>query len=221
MTDVARLFADTIRDGGTIFITGCSHSSIFAQEVFYRAGGLMLINPIFLPGMTLENPPPTRTSKYERISGIAESVLSESAIRAGDILVIASISGRNIVPIEMAIWAREHGVRVVALTSSRYSGTVPSRHASGKRLFELADIILDVLSPPGDAVLDIAGLTVRTAPTSTVIGIAILHSVIAQAIEILIEYGLTPPVFMSANLDGGDAHNAQILEQYKDRIHYM
>lgn len=221
MERVAKLFADTVKEGNTLYITGCSHSSIFAQEVFYRAGGFLLMNPIFLPGMTLETPPPTRTSKFERIPGIAAAVLSEIPIQRGDVLVIASISGRNAVPVEMALWAREHCIKVVALTSREYSESVQSRNHSGKRLFELADCTLDVHSPPGDAVLAIAGLPVKTAPTSTVVGITILHAVISEAIERLIEAGVNPPVFLSANLDGADERNKQLLEEYRSRIHYM
>lgn len=217
---VAALFAQTICSGGTLFITGCSHSSIFAQEIFYRAGGLMLINPLFLPGMTLEQPPASRTTRFERISGIAEAVLAESPVRAGDVLIIASISGRNVVPIEMALWARTHGVTVVALSSLRYASEVSSRHPSGRMLHECADHVLDVPAPPGDAVLEIPGLTVKTAPISTVIGVAMLHAVIAETLCCLLESGVTPPVFASANVEGGDALNRQLFETYKDRIHY-
>jgi uncharacterized phosphosugar-binding protein len=221
MVQAARLFADTVTSGSTIYITGCSHSSIFAQEVFYRAGGFMLMNPIFLPGMTLETPPVTRTTKLERLPGYAEIIMSETPVKQGDTIVIASVSGRNDVPVEIALWAREHGVKVVALTSVVYSQNVQSRHKSGQRLMELADCVLDVMSPPGDAALDIPGLPVRTAPTSTVIGVTMLHAVISETIQLLLERGFEPPVFLSANLDGADEKNRQMLEQYKDRIHYM
>lgn len=221
MVRVAKLFAETIREGRTIYITGCSHSSIFAQEAFYRAGGLMLMNPIFIPGMTLETPPVTRTTKFERISGIAGAVLSETAIRERDVLVIASISGRNDVPVEMALWARERQIHVVALTSTLYSSSVPSRHSSGKRLYELADYLLDVRSPVGDAILDIEGLPVKTAPSSTVIGVTMLHGVISQTIAYLLEAKITPPVFLSGNLDGADEQNQRLLNEYKDRITYL
>jgi len=220
MEQVAELLADTVKRGGVIYIAGCSHSSIFAQEVFYRAGGFMLVNPIFLPGMTLETPPVSRTSKFERISGIAEAVLSETPIGKNDVLIIASVSGRNDVPVEMAQWAREHGVKVAALTSTLYSQNVRSRHKSGKRLFELADYILDMRTPFGDAVLDIEGLPVKTAATSTVVGVTMLHAVISETIQKLLDSGITPPVFMSGNLDGADEHNQRILKQYKDKITY-
>lgn len=221
MEQTAALLSDTIIQGGTIYITGCSHSSIFAQEAFYRAGGLMLINPVFLPGMNLDVPPATRTTRFERISGIAAAVLAETKIKQGDVLIIASISGRNAVPVEMALWAKEHGITVVALTSVSYSKSTQSRHVSGKQLFELADIVLDVMCPIGDAVLKIEGLPEKTAPTSTAAGVVILHAVISEAIENLIKAGVTPPVFLSSNLDGGEEHNKLMLEKYKDRIHYL
>jgi uncharacterized phosphosugar-binding protein len=219
--ETAKLLSDTIINGNSIFITGCSHSSIFAQEVFYRAGGFMLINPVFLPGMNLNELPATRTTKFERVPGIAEAVLSESKIREGDVLIIASISGRNVVPVEMALWAKEHGVKVIGLTSMEYSSGINSRHTCGKRLFELSDIVLDVMCPKGDAVLSMEGLPVKTAPISTITGVAIMHAVISETIHDLIERGVTPPVYLSANLDDGEAHNNRMLEKYRKQIHYI
>lgn len=221
MEAAAKLFTETISNGNTIFITGCSHSSIFAQEVFYRAGGLMLINPIFLPGMTLDTIPITQTTRYENILGIGTAVLSESKIRKGDTLVIASISGRNTVPVEMALWARDNGIKTIALTSINYSKAVKSRHPSGKNLYEVTDLILDVMCPKGDAVLEIEGLPEKTAPASTISGIAMLHAIISETISNLITLGITPPVYLSANLDGGDEHNRRMLEKYRDQIHYV
>lgn len=220
MEQTALLLADTAASQHAIYIFGCSHSSIMAQEVFYRAGGLALVNPIFAPGMTLEAPPATRTTKFERISGIAEAVLSETPIRAGDALIICSISGRNVVPIEMAEYARKHGIRTVAVTALAYANSVASRHPSGYKLHELADIVLDCCSEPGDAVLELPGLPVKTAPTSTIACVAMLHPIMARTIELLIQRGYTAPVFLSANMDDGDAHNRALLEQYQSVIHY-
>ncbi|MDF2648029.1 MAG: sugar isomerase protein [Paenibacillus sp.] len=221
MNEVAELLADTVVSNHTIYITGCSHSSIFAQEVYFRAGGFMLMNPLFLPGMVLGVPPVTLTSRYERIPGIAQAVLEESPIQKGDVLIVASVSGRNIVPVELALCARELGAKVVALTSEAYSGLVSSRHDSGKRLYEIVDYILDMMSPPGDAMLGIDGLKQRTAPSSTIVGVTILHAVIAQTLQRLVDKGVAPPVFLSANLDGADDYNREMLKKYRDHIHYM
>ncbi|MFD0717320.1 sugar isomerase domain-containing protein [Paenibacillus sp. GCM10027626] len=221
MEQTAKLVADTVARNGSVFIFGCSHSSIMAQELFYRAGGFALINPIFAPGLTLETPPVTRTTKFERVSGIAEAVLGESPIRPGDVLIICSISGRNIVPIEMAQYARNRGIQTVAVTSMDYANTVESRHPSGGKLHELADIVLDCCAAPGDAVLEIEGLPVKTAATSTITSIAMLHPIMARAIELLIGGGHAAPVFMSANVDHGDAHNENLLKLYRNQIHYL
>lgn len=221
MEKTARLLAETISRNQSIYIFGCSHSSIMAQEMFYRAGGFALINPIFAPGLTLETPPVSRTTRFERISGIAEAVLSESPVKPGDVLIICSISGRNIVPIEMAEYARRTGIISVALTSVAYAESVESRHPSGKRLHELTDLVLDCCAVPGDAVLEIEDLPVKTAATSTITSIALLHPVMARTVELLIEAGYPAPVFMSANVDQGDGHNARLLSEYRDQIHYM
>lgn len=221
MEQTARLFADTVLAGHTLYITGCSHSSIFAQEVFYRAGGFMLMNPLFLPGMTLELPPVTRTTRYERIPGIADAVLEESSLTRGDTLIIASISGRNIVPVELALGAKARGAHVVALTSVPYAESVTSRHPEGHKLHELADVTLDVHCPPGDALVALDGLPEKTGAGSTVIGVVMLHAVISRTLERLLEAGVEPPVFVSANLDGADALNHSRLTQYASRIHYM
>ncbi|WP_276357746.1 SIS domain-containing protein [Cohnella caldifontis] len=221
MEAVAGLFADKAAEGKSLFITGCSHSSIFAQEVFYRAGGFMLMNPLFLPGMTLETPPVTRTTRFERISGLADAVLDESPVRKGDVLVIASISGRNVVPVEMALWARNRGVCTVALTSIPYAESVASRHPDGRKLHELCDYTLDVGCPPGDAVLEISGMSERMGPSSTVIGIMMMHAVIARTTELLRQAGFDAPVFVSSNLDGGDETNRKRLSRYGTQIHYL
>ncbi|MDG0810453.1 sugar isomerase domain-containing protein [Cohnella rhizosphaerae] len=136
-------------------------------------------------------------------------------------LIVASVSGRNDVPVEMALWARDQGITVVALTSVAYSEAVTSRHASGRRLFEIADMILDLMCPEGDAVLDIAGLPVKTGAISTVTGITIMHAVVSETLRLLVARGMTPPVFMSGNRDGGDAYNQALLARYRTQIHYM
>jgi len=221
MEKVANLIADRIINGNNIFIFGASHSAMMAEELTYRAGGLMLINPIFAPGLSLSERPVNRTSKFERLEGFAEILLDSFPLKKDDILIIASVSGRNAVPVEMALKAKEKGLTVVALTSLDYSKSVTSRHKSGKKVYEIADIVLDDCCPKGDAVLQIGNLPQKVAPTSTIAGVYILNAIVARVVEILVEKGIEPPIFLSGNLDGGDEYNARKLQEYKDRIFYM
>ncbi len=221
MLRAASEITQAIVRGNGVFIFGCGHASILAAEVFYRAGGLALVNPIFAPGLTTDVRPITRTTEIERLEGYGQTILKTSPIQAGDVLIVHSVSGRNAVPVEMALEAKARGIRVIALTSVEYASSVASRHSSGLRLHEVADVVLDNCGEPGDAIVEVPSVGQRTGPTSDVVGAAMLHSVIAQVIESLIAEGLTPPVFVSANLDGGDEHNRRILAEYGDRIHYL
>jgi uncharacterized phosphosugar-binding protein len=217
----AQAVSDSIASGGTIFAFGCGHSALLAQEIFYRAGSLMLVNVIFGPGNLLHERPVTLTSQMERLEGYSKLLADANDIRSGDVVIVISTSGRNPVPIEMAIAAGDRGATVIALTSSLYSGAVASRHPSGKKLADFAHITLDHMAEPGDAVVEIAGFPERVGPTSGPIGAALLHAVVVQAIANLLERGVQPPVFLSGNLPGGDEHNARLLQQYRDRIRYL
>ena len=121
----------------------------------------------------------------------------------------------------MAAEAKRRGVKIVALTNMNTSSAVASRHSSGKKLYDFADILIDNCGEKGDASLTLPGLPEKAGPTSTVVGALILNAVAVRAMELLLERGIEPPVFVSANLDGGDEHNARILEEYRDHIFYM
>lgn len=219
--EAANTIAEAVLKGNNTFIFGASHSGMMAEELVYRAGGFMLINPIFAPGLSLSERPVNRTSKLERLEGFAKILLESYPVKEGDVLIIASVSGRNPVPVEMALEAKDKGLTVITLTSLDYSKNVTSRHKSGKKVYELADIVLDDCCPKGDAVLQIGEFPQKVAPTSTIAGVYILNSMIARVVEILAEKGIEPPVFISGNLDGGDEYNSRKLAEYKDRIFYM
>ena len=140
---------------------------------------------------------------------------------AGDVLIVHSVSGRNAVAIDLVLAARAKGVQIVALTNLRYSQSVSSRHSSGKRLFELADIVLDNHGIIGDAVCELPGVAQKVGPTSTVVGAAILNTIVVEVCRRLVEGGMQhPPVFYSANLDGGAARNQALAEAYREAIRY-
>jgi len=218
----AELIAASIQQGGILYAFGASHTSMLVQELVYRAGGLILVNPLFAPGLSLDVRPVPMTSEIERLEGYGKVLVRYSGISPKDVIIVASTSGRNAVPIEVAVEAKARGAKLIVLTSLQYSRAVASRHFSGKRLFEIdADIILDNRSVPGDALMEIPGVKAKTGPTSTIMGCAIVNAMVVQAVSILAQAGMDVPVFLSGNLDGGDAHNRFFIDKYKDRLNYL
>lgn len=219
--EAGRRIAGALRQGHDLYVFGAGHAGILAEESFYRAGGLMLANPILAPGLTTTVRPITMTTEVERLPGYARLILNATSLGSGDVLIIHSVSGRNPVPVEMAVEGRRRGAIVVAITSLAYSSSVPSRVPGGMRLFEVADIVIDNCGVVGDAVLPLPDGQTRFGPTSTITGVAILHSIFAEVVSELISQGEEPPVFISANLDGGDEINRRRLERYRAHIHYL
>lgn len=217
----ADLIRTALETKHSVFIFGCSHAGILAEEVFYRTGGLAVINPIFFPGFMLNTRPITMTSQLERVDGLGKILLKENRLKAGDVLILHSVSGRNNVPVEMALEAKAMGVSTIAITNLAYSGSVTSRHPSGKRLFEACDLVIDNKGCTGDAAITLEGLPEKIGPTSTTVGAALVNALVIETVGGMLADGVFPPVFMSANLDGGDAHNKKIFEEYKDNIFYM
>ena len=217
----AQWVVDATLAGKKLWAVGCGHAGLLAQELFYRSGGLVVMNPLFAPGLQLDVSPVTLTSDIERIEGYGAKIIDRKAIGDGDVLIVHSVSGRNPAGIDMALRARERGAKVIALTNLAYSQASTSRHSGGKRLFECADLVLDNCGAVGDAAVAVEDFAERTGPTSTAVGAAILNAMVCAAVGEFKRRGVTPPVFMSANLEGGDAHNKVILEQYKDQICYM
>ena len=195
-----KVIADAIAQEGTLHTFGTGHSHMLAEELYIRAGGLAYVNAILEPSLMLHDDP-VRATALERQEGLAAEILAKYELWAGDVLIVVSNSGRNPVPIEMALLAKERGLVVIALTSLAHSQAVTSRHSSGRRLFEVADIVLDNGGEVRDAVLEVEGLSTKACPTSTVVGAAILNAVVAATIEELLGTGVVPPVLVSSNVD--------------------
>lgn len=210
-----------IVEGHAIYSFGASHSFMTTEELVYRTGGLMLVNPIYPHGMNLFVRPLPLTSRLERLPGLGAELLRQVPLAAGDAVLVTSTSGRNAVAIDLARAAREHGAWVLGLTSLAYSAAVESRHPDGLKLTDVCDLVLDNGAPVGDAAVAIDGLAQPTGPISSITGCALVNALIAETLQRLVDAGHTPPVFMSANIDGGDAHNAALLQANRDRIHYL
>ncbi|MGC0331251.1 putative phosphosugar-binding protein [Streptomyces sp. SAI-170] len=215
------LLADTVAAGGRLFAFGAGHSSLAAQDVVYRAGGLALMNLLAVPGVVgVDVMPAPLGSALERVDGLASAVLDSSPLRAGDVLVIISLSGRNALPVEMAMHARALGVQVIGVTSVAYATETTSRHTSGTFLKDHCDIVLDSKIAVGDAELTLDTVPAPFAPASTVVTTALLQAVLATAAGSLADRGLEPPLLRSGNVDGGHEWNSRVMEQYRDRIFY-
>jgi len=216
------LLTETILSGQSIFIFGASHAGILAQELYYRAGGLMAINPIFGRELMLDRSPISFTSKMERLEGYGTELAETVPFRAGDVIILHSVSGRNSVVIDMAIAAIAKGVKIIALTNVEYSQATASRHSSGKRLFELADIVIDNHGDIGDAAVKIDGIDQSVGATSTVIGVTVLNAIIVEVVQRLVDAGVkNPPIYYSSNLDGGDELNGKLFAEHAGSIHYQ
>jgi uncharacterized phosphosugar-binding protein len=217
----ADLIVEAIVSEHSMFSFGASHSFIVTEELVYRAGGLMLINPILPHAMNLFVRPLTATSKMERLLGFGKELLNAAPIREGDLLILASVSGRNPVVIDMALTARERKIKIIGITSLAYSKGVTSRHPSGKKLPDLCDVVLDNGAPYGDAALPVEGFAEKVGPLSSVASCAIANAMVCEVVDKLVKRGIEPPVFRSANCDEGEAYNVRLLDKYRDRIHYL
>ena len=217
MAEAAQKVAEAIAQGHIVHLFGCGHSHILTEEVFFRAGGLVPIHPILIEPLMLHEGAIT-SSQLERQPDYAASFLAEQDFRPGDVLIILSTSGRNPVPVDVAMHAREKGVFSIGLTSLDYSRSQPSRHSSGNHLYNAVDLVIDNHSVAGDAVLSYDKVKVPFGPTSTVVGATILNAIFAEAIKQMADQGFDPPVFLSGNIDGADDHNQRLVEKYRERI---
>ncbi|MER6674595.1 SIS domain-containing protein [Streptomyces sp. NPDC000983] len=216
------LLADTVENGGRLFAFGAGHSSLAAQDVVYRAGGLALMNLLTVPGVVgVDVMPATLGSALERVDGLATVVLDTSPLRAGDVLIIISLSGRNALPVEMAMTARERGIKVIGVTSVAYASETTSRHVSGTYLKDHCDVVLDSRIAVGDAELTLDTVPAPFAPASTVVTSALLQAVLATAAGALADRGIEPPLLRSGNVDGGHEWNGKVMDEYGDRIFYQ
>jgi len=210
-----------IQSGHNIFAFGAAHAGMVAQELFYRAGGLAVINPVVAPELELTNRPVITTSKMERLEGYGNIIASKLPINPNDVVIIHSVSGRNPAIIDFALSVKQAGAQIMAITNVKYSQSTTSRHSSKKRLFEIADLVIDNHGDIGDAAMGYSNFNQKVGATSTVSMSAIVNSIVVETVQLCLENNVDPPVFYSANLDGGDEKNAHTFETYKSQIFYM
>ncbi|MFD3405087.1 sugar isomerase domain-containing protein [Kribbella sp. NPDC058693] len=195
----AGLVADALAGGKRFWVFGTGHSHALAEEVYGRAGGLADVRAILEPGLMLHEGL-QKSSLLERLPGLAAVLLEINQLESGDVVLIASNSGRNAVPVEFALGARERGAQVIALTSLAHTTATTSRVPGGQRLFETADVVIDNCGVPGDALIEVPGSPERTGATSTMIGAMLLQALTVEVVARLAERGETPNVLRSLNV---------------------
>ena len=216
LLQAAEWFAQALIDDKLIHTFGTGHSHMIGLELFVRAGGLANVNAMLdSTVMTIEGA--RRSAEIERIPGLARIVWDQYEICDGDLFIIISNSGRNAMPIEMAIMAKEKGHRVIAITSLEQSNKYPSRHPNGKKLFEIADLVIDNYVPSGDGLMRIDENL--TGPPSSVSGIVIVNTIATEGMKIASDRGVKLPVYFSQNIDGYS--NDELYNMYGKRIKHL
>lgn len=216
MMQAAEAAAKTIADGGIIYLFGCGHSHLIALDCFYRAGGLANVSAVLDTDLMLHNGA-AKSSKLERMSGIAESVFERYCMTERDMLFVISTSGKNAVPVEMAQTAVRRGIRTVAVVSGAYFAD----KKDAPMLYECADMFIDNCVPHGDAVMDIDGCETKMGSVSTAASSYILQAVLMQAAELAAAQGARIPVYMSGNVEGGAEFNRSLIKEYLPRIKHL
>jgi uncharacterized phosphosugar-binding protein len=216
----AILTSETILKDKFIYVFGTGHSMILALEAFYRAGGLVPIYPIFDLSLSALNGA-LKSTALERLSGYGKILIDYYKPSKESTLIIISTSGKNSVPVEMAIEAKNRRVNTIGITSLSFSKNVPIENPYGKRLFEVVDIVIDNHVPLGDAVIEINGIKQKIAPISTIINSFILHSIMIKTVEKIKEKGVKPPIWISSNVPEGMEFNKQYIEKYYEKIKHL
>ncbi|TPQ22986.1 sugar isomerase domain-containing protein [Streptomyces sporangiiformans] len=216
----AELIADCVGADGVIQAFGTGHSQAIVLEVAGRAGGLVPTNRLSIADLVLyggDDPSVLDDPLLERKPGVAERIYDLVSPRPEDLFVIVSNSGVNSVIVEMALHAKEHGHRVLAVTSLTHTSAVPASHSSGKKLMDIADVVLDNAAPRGDALLELPDGGAVCA-LSTLTGVMLVQMAVAEATSLLLAAGHRPPVYVSANVPGGFEGNLELEKRYAGRI---
>ncbi|HEX4298757.1 MAG TPA: SIS domain-containing protein [Devosia sp.] len=218
--DAIAMIAAALEAGGVVQAFGTGHSEAFAMEIAGRAGGLIATNRIALRALVLRGDRDVSAlggAEFERDPDIGENLLALFDVQPHDIFMIASNSGVNGSILGMALAAKARGHKLIAVTSLDHTMRVTPKHPSGKRLSEVADIVIDNLAPYGDSTLELEG-GIGVGAVSSITAAFIAQRITIGVAETMRRRGKTPPVYISANIPGGDEHNRALEDLYGDRI---
>jgi len=219
------IIAEEIGKGKLVYAWGTGgHDNRSAEELLWRAGGLACVAVILDPGLALIHGA-TKATKIERMHGYAKGVLDYYQVGKDDLLLLVNSYGVNALTIDAVHECRTRGTRVIAVTSFEFPTSVPAdhpaRHASKENLHEIVDLAINSFIPAGDAVVDVPGFPYKVAGISTLVNVFVLNVLVCGVVEKLVQAGVDPPVWVSANAPGGDAWNKRLLERYLHRIRHL
>lgn len=221
--DAATLMAESVARGGLVHLFGSGHSVLPVQDVFPRYGSFPVFRPLMDARLMWQNVIGSGGAKgllwLERREGYAKVLFENEPIRAGDVMIVFSHGGMNAVGIEVAMEARQRGLKVVAITSMDNQKQSKATHSSGRKLSEVADIVIDNCVPAQDALVDIEGWKAPVAAGSTVAFVTIAMAIVAEVASQLARRGITQPVFVSPNVPGIPAdNNPKVFEAYEKAL---
>lgn len=213
----SKLVAEVIKKDKIVHTIGTGHSQMVAMEMFGRASNIANVNTI-MDDLVLLASGARKSSEIEQISGLAAILWNKYSFEKSDLIIIISNSGRNAIPIEMALKAKEEGLKVIAITSLEQSKKYDSRHSSGKKLYQLADLVIDNCVPSGDGVLKIDNKLI--GPASSILGLIIVNIISTEAIKISAKDGVDFHVFQSQNIDASNK-NKEIYQKFESRVKHF
>jgi uncharacterized phosphosugar-binding protein len=216
---VSNLCADAIAADGLVHLFGTGHSRIPVEEMFPRYGSYPGFHPIVELSMTFHTQVVGANGQrqamfIERVEGLAETILANFELGPPDVMIVFSASGLSAVPIEIALGARSRGLPVVAVTSVAQSLAAEPTHSTGTRLLDHADVVLDLCTPPGDALVELEGLGTPVGPDSTIAAVALVNAIKVRTAELLLERDALPPVLTSAAIVGAEESSRLFAAAY-------
>ncbi len=218
----ARLVADQVKKDKLVYVFGPGgHSNLAAMEVFFRAGGLMHVSAILNQETMLSNGA-LKSMQAERLPGYGRIVVNDYGIGKDDLLIVVNAYGINSATIDAALTARENGAKVIGVSSHEHAENCPldhpARHPSKKNLHDIVDVSVDCKVKLGDATIQLPGFEQKIGALSTYANAYVMNSIMVEAINMLVNEGIDPPVWRSGNCPGGDEWNNRFLQKFRGAV---